>query len=325
MANYHDQIGANGCPYLCFYGIDTLPIERFDSQVLFNPFKEQLDLPAAFVIVGDLAGITMGYVAQQNDVLIIFLVNQTNTSQRLRVMMLGLIPCQADHLITLQAARGVDGCGGFSIEPQILLGSDDKATALTVQVIQAFEIQVSPIHNVDTACQNRDHIQNVHIMGLAIGNMDKSGDRALQIHHRVKFDGGLFLSKFGPWKQRKAQINGRGIQDFNRFGHLILAIQMLSLVDQYHSQILIDLPGPMSIGIGEGAKGYMGFDTHMVASRSESTQGGGQVPQTVPKGELSKAHTQKLIAAGECLCSVITFVVIHYFTKFVFGNNIHKL
>ena len=193
MENYHDQIGANGSPYLCFYSIDTLPIECFDSQVLFDPFEEQFDLPATLVIVGDLAGITMGYVGQQNNVLIILLVNQTHTSQRLRVIMLGLISsCQADYLITLQAADGVDRCGGFSIEPQILFGSGDKAAALPVQVIQPFEIHVSPIHDVDTACQNRDHIQNVHIVGLAIENMDKSGVRALQIHHRMKFDGCLF-------------------------------------------------------------------------------------------------------------------------------------
>ena len=174
-ANYHDQIGTDGGPYLCFDGIDALSIERFDSQVLFDPFEEQFDLPATLVIASDLAGITMGYVGQQNNVLIILLVNQTHTSQRLRVMMLGLLPCQADHLITLQAARGVDGCGGFSIELQILPSPDDKATALTVQVIQPLEIQISPIHNVDTACQNRDHIQDVYIMGLAIGNMDESG------------------------------------------------------------------------------------------------------------------------------------------------------
>ena len=41
MANYHDQIGTNGSPNLCFYGIDSLPIERFDSQVLFDTFEKQ--------------------------------------------------------------------------------------------------------------------------------------------------------------------------------------------------------------------------------------------------------------------------------------------
>ena len=325
MGYYHDQIGTDCCPDLCFYGIDALPIERFDSQVLFDPFKEQFDLPATLVIVGDLAGITMGYVGQQNNVLIILLVNQTHTSQRLRVMMLALIPCQADQLITLQATRGVDWCGGFSIEPEILPGSDDKATALPVQVIQPFEIQITSIHDVDTACQNRDHIQNLYIMGLAIGNMDKSGDRALQIHHRVKFDGGLLLSKLRPWKQRQTQINGRGIQDFNRFGHLIFAIQVLSLGDQYHGQILIDLPRPIGIGIGESTQGYIGFDTHVVTPGSESTQCGGQVPKTISKGKLPKAHTKQLIPAGEFLCTVITFVMINNFSKFVFRNNIHKL
>lgn len=115
----------------------------------------------------------MIYFGQHHNIRIVLFVNQTDTSQRLRVTMLSLLVCQPDDLVALQASRGVDGCGGFSIELQILSGPDDKPTALSVQVIQPLEIQISPIHNLDTSCQNRNYIQDVHIMGLAIGNMDK--------------------------------------------------------------------------------------------------------------------------------------------------------
>jgi hypothetical protein len=73
MANYYDQICTDRSPDLCFDSIDALPIERFYSQVLFDPFKEQLDLPAAFVIVGNLAGITIWLCWSTNNILIVFL------------------------------------------------------------------------------------------------------------------------------------------------------------------------------------------------------------------------------------------------------------
>lgn len=325
MAYYHDQIGADGCPYLCFYGIDALPIERFDSQVLFDPFEEQLNLPAAFVIVGNLLGITFGDVGQQNDILIVFFVNQANTPQRFRITMLGLIACQPDDLVTLQPGRRVDRCGGFTIELQILSGSDNKATALAVQMIQPLEIQISSVHNVDTSCQNRDHVQDVYIMHFAIGNMDKCGDRAFQVHHCVKFDGRFVFSELGPLEQRQTQVDGRGIQDFNRFGQFIFAIEFLGMSDQYEGQILIYFPWPGTIGIRECTQGYAMLDAHVVSAGTECVKGGGQVPKAVTKGELPKAHAQELIPAFELPYTVISFVVGNNLSKFVFGNNIHKL
>jgi hypothetical protein len=325
MAIYHDQIGADGRPYLCFHSIDALPIEGFDPQILLDPFEEQLDLPATFIILANPGSVTIGNVGQQHNILIVLLVNQTDTPQRFRVTILGLIPCQPDDLIALQTGRGVDGCGGFSVELQIHPGSDDKATALSVQVIQPLEIQISPIHKVDAAGKDRDHIQDLHIIGLAIENMDKCGDSALQIHDGVNFNGSLLPAKPGLREQRQTQVNGRGVQDFNRFGHLIFAIQVLGMSDQYHGQILIDLPGAIGIGIGECTEGHIGFDTHVVTARPESIEGGGQVTQAVTKGELSKAHTKQLVPAREFLCTVISFMMVNDFSKFVFGNNIHKL
>lgn len=72
MTNNHDQIVTNGGLYLYLHGNDTLPIKHFDSQVQFDSFKEKLDLPPTLVIVGNMGGITTGYVDQKYDVYISF-------------------------------------------------------------------------------------------------------------------------------------------------------------------------------------------------------------------------------------------------------------
>ena len=297
MGNYHDQIGADGRPNLCFDGINGLPIKRFDSQVLLNPFEEQLDLPAAFVVLADPGGTAIGDVGQKNNMLLAVGINQTYTSQSLRITILGLGAGQSDDLIALQAGVWIDRRGGFAIILQVLFGPDHKAAALAVQVVQTLKIQVPTIHNVDASGQDRDHVQDLHIVGLAVGNMDKSGDSALQIHESVQLNSGFTGTEQGPGKQRQTQIDGRGIQDLYRFDQLVFAIQGLRMSDQDHGQVLINLPGTMGVGVGERAQRHVGFDAHMVAARSERLEGGRQISQAVPKGKLSEAHAKKLIAA----------------------------
>jgi hypothetical protein len=237
LINHHESTGENINNEECFFQT-SFSIRTEDKEKCFYPYKSS----SSKADKED---------EKSNNLLIVLLVNQANTSQGFRVTMLGLIACQPDDLITLQPGREVDRRGRFSIILQILSGPDDKATALAVQVMQPLEVQVSPVHNVDASCENRDHIQDVHIMHFAIGNMDKSGDSALQVHHCVKFNGSFVFPELCPLEQRQAQVDGRGVQDSNRFGHFIFAIQFLCMSDQYHSQFLIYFPWSRSIGIRE--------------------------------------------------------------------------
>jgi len=87
---------------------------------------------------------------------------------------------------------------------------------------------------------------------------------------------------------------------------------------QHHSQILINIPRTIGVGIGECTQWHVCFDTHMIAARTQSIEGRSQIPQTMTKGELTEAHAKQLIPACEFLCTVICFVLSNYFAKFVF-------
>jgi|TARA_B110000908_G_scaffold168167_1_gene222519 hypothetical protein len=52
----HYQIHRNRYPYLSFYGVLAVAEEGLDTQVLFDPFEEQLDVPAPLVDFGYLYG-----------------------------------------------------------------------------------------------------------------------------------------------------------------------------------------------------------------------------------------------------------------------------
>ena len=49
QSNYKQQVDTDGNPYLCEDCIFGRPIERFDVQVLLDPFEERLDSPALSV------------------------------------------------------------------------------------------------------------------------------------------------------------------------------------------------------------------------------------------------------------------------------------
>lgn len=325
MGNYHNQIGTDGRPDLGFDGIDTLPIKRLDSKILFDPFEKQFNLPPAFVIVCDLFGVAIGDIGKQDYILIVFGIDQVYTSQEFRVTMFGFLAGQPDDLVALQAGRTIDWSGGFSIEPQILFSSNDKEASSFVQMIQSLVIQIPAIHNVDAASHNRNHIQNIDIVCASVSYVNKRRYSAFQVHNCVNFNSCLVLAKLCPWEQRQTQVNGRGVQRFHRFGELVFAIKLLGLGDQYHSQVMINLPGAIGIGIRQGAEWYVGFDSHMITTRTQGIEGGSEVSEAIPEGKLSEAHAKELIPAFKFLCTIISFVMSNYFSKIIFRNVIHKL
>ena len=64
--NGDEQINRDGGPDLGAHGIGRRAIKGFDAQILLEPFREQLDLPAATIHLGDGQG-RRGEVVGQED------------------------------------------------------------------------------------------------------------------------------------------------------------------------------------------------------------------------------------------------------------------
>jgi hypothetical protein len=56
----------------------------------------------------------------------------------------------------------------------------------------------------------------LEVMGLAVGNQDTLGQQSGE--HGVQFDGAFADPKVSPGKDRGAQVNGGGINDFDLRG-----------------------------------------------------------------------------------------------------------
>ena len=85
----YKEIG-HGDPDLGHHGVFRGAQEGFDFEVLFDPFKEKLHLPASFVNLGDGPGGKKEVVGQEIVSVLGFGIIETDEAQRLSVFFFGI-------------------------------------------------------------------------------------------------------------------------------------------------------------------------------------------------------------------------------------------
>src|SRR5699024_12793602 len=85
------------------------------------------------------------------------------------------------------------------------------------------------------------------------------------------------------------------------------------------------LPGTAGVCIGECTQGYLTSDAHVITLRAKSIEGGSDVPEALPEGELTKTQTEQLIPASKAAYPIIAFMAGNYFLKLICRNNVHEL
>lgn len=70
FSDHHQQVGTHRCPHLAAYGVISAAQEHGEFEMLLNPFKEQLHLPALAVEQADGRSRQPEFVCKQNKVLV---------------------------------------------------------------------------------------------------------------------------------------------------------------------------------------------------------------------------------------------------------------
>ena len=171
-----------------FDGILRGAEERFDTQVLFNPFEEQLDLPAIAVEFGDGVCGQGKVVGEEIERLVCVRVVVFDASQGLRVVGGALGAGQDDGLVTHQAGGFIDWSGIAAAVAGIGPGADNEEGGGHGQGKQALEIEVGAVHDVAGAGLGEEEVEDVDIVQFTVGEMDKGGDIAAQVQQGMQFD-----------------------------------------------------------------------------------------------------------------------------------------
>ena len=234
--------------------------------------------------------------------------------QMRRVVLAGAGAVQCDGLIRDHAAAPVGGRGINPMGIQIGLGTRDEEGTALVQRMQAGEVDIPAIHDVNGTGFGDQHIKSMNIVQLAVRDMDEARDVAAPIEQRVHPHGGFGGPKMGPREHRHAQIDGRGVQRIDGVGQVqakvFCGVETSGLGDQPLSELSIDAPVARLVGIGERGTVDRIAKAHMVKLRRLGREARLNVPQTLAIGQLCERHDLILRSTGQLSHRAVAVVAI---------------
>ena len=302
-------------PYLRLDRVFGCPKERLDTQMLLDPFEEQLDLPALFVKCANSQRRKRHVVRQELQCLASFGIGVGHLPNQLWIPFVRCVPRQLNVLIAYQARVDRDRKLLNHNELHIAFGAGHKEGSGGMQLVQPGKVDIRLVHhvigaNLDVALLGEDveDVEDFDIVHLAVADVNKTRDRSTQIHQCVKFDGCFCRTKRRPRKQAQAQIDRGRIQRVNRCAHqrfefgagCIVGVKRTSHADQMMGQIGKDFPWSHSVGIGQCvARDGLAAKAQVIEMLALHAQIDLDVAQRFAGGQLSKRQSQELIEARE--------------------------
>lgn len=231
-------------------------VEGLDTQMLFDPSKEQLHLPAALVELSNGESRQEKVVGKKYQPLLIGSIVVTHSANSLGISTFGNGIVERDDLVGLQTGPLVDPLREKPPTIEAFLGPGHEERSRLVQSVESSKIEISTIHQVNGARFPKKLVEDVDFVNLSTGHNHYGGNRAAKIEQGVKFHGRFAPAELSPRKQGQAQIDGGGIQgvdgliEFEAEGFVAVKIPCYS--DQHLSEVGVDSPIAHPIGMGQG-------------------------------------------------------------------------
>src|SRR5215831_410753 len=180
--------------------------------MLFDPFEEQFHLPATSVELGNGKSGQKKIVGQKDKILVGVGVVVANATQGLGVVLGRIKALQTNDLIATESCVFVDHLRADTLKVEILAGANDEERQSLFEGVQALEIQVSSIHQVEGTGLYHQLVEDVNLVDFRGRNTDEGRYVAVQIEQSVHLDRSVFVAVTSPGKQRKTQIDGGAVQ-----------------------------------------------------------------------------------------------------------------
>lgn len=212
--------------------------------MLLDPLEEQFHLPAVLVERADGSAWQCHLVGEEDERLAGFGVFESNTAQMNGVVLLRVEAVERNGLIANDAGWPICFRRIDAMEVHVRLGPRDEESAGQMQNVKASEIDVATIHDVDGTGLGYQQVERMHIVQLAVGNMNEARNAATQVEQRMHLHCGLGRAEVCPRKDRQAQVDGRGVECINRVRQVqpqvLAGIQCSGLTDQTLREVGID-------------------------------------------------------------------------------------
>ena len=310
--NNRDQhISGQRNPNLRLHRVLARAVKRLDSELLLDPFEEQFHLPATLVQSRNRGGWQVHVVRQKRDALAV-LVFDSHAAHHLRISLGGLVQRQSSDLIEHDVCCLPDHAARIApLELGVALGSGYKESARCVHGVQAREVQIASIQQIERSRLDGQRIQSVHLVHLAVADVNEAGNIAPQIQQGMQLDSRLGFAKRSPRVQRQTQIDRGCIQRVDHSVQVhakgVVRIQRASHANQGLAQIGVELPRARGVCIGKGVSGdSRATKTHVVQASSLGAKVDLNVAQALAVRELGEGHCKELIQAFEVFDLVVS-------------------
>ena len=309
------HIGGDGGPHLRLHRVLAGTQKLFDTQVLLDPLEEQFDLPALLVQRADRQRRKRGVVGQENQPVARVRILEANAPQMLRIISRGIEAIERNALIADHATIAFAGRGVHPARVEVRLRTGDEERASLMQHVQPREVHISAIHHVEGTRLEREQVQHIHVVQLAIADIEERRNTAAQVQQGVQLDGRFGRAKRRPVKQTQAQIDGARIERVDGVVQLdterVACVELAGAADQHGGQIEPDAPVARLVGIGQRGA----FDRRAKSHRVEFGGVGGQadldVAQALAPGELREGHRTKLLGARQRAHTRVASIPMH--------------
>lgn len=271
----------------------------FDTEVLFDPFEEEFDLPPAFINGCNGYGGQFEVVCEEDQPLAALGIDIADTPERLGVIALSLPCAQADDLVASQPGGFIDGPGLLDAELGVAFCTYNKGCPCLLNTIETCEIEIASVDNVDAAGFDDDLVEKMNVVDGTIGNTDEYWDGAGQIDLGMQFNRGLGFTEVRPREHGKAQVDCRGINGIDHLFKIepvgVMGIEFTGFANENMSESFIDTPIAELVRISQIGSGNVATDTHRVPLRTVA-QASFNIPQTLAEGDLGESHREELVA-----------------------------
>lgn len=324
-----EQVNGDGAPDLGAHGVWTGAIEGFDAEMLFEPFEEQFNLPAAAIQLGEGQSRDGEVVGQKDQHLAGLGIAVADAADWGGIIGLGLQSSGHHGLVKAQAGGFVHGPGVTAGTAEVFLGASDKESAGLMDPMESGEIEIATVHDVEGARLPDQLVEDIHVVNTARRDNDDGGKVALQCQQRVQFDGRLVPPEGGPRKQREAEVDGGGIQRIGgglEFGmKRFVGIERGGLPDEDLGEVSENAPVAVFIGVGQRAAGSGLTNAGVIEFWAEGCQAGFDVAQAFAPSELGKGQHEEVFVSWEFADAEVAVVTGDTLVELVFGEVVEEL
>lgn len=275
----------------------------FDAQMLLDPFKEQLHLPAVAVKQPDILGLEIEVVGVVNKRPTEVSDVENDAPELCRVVVSVPFACESDGLVQQHAISPVKEF----LSEQHFVGrlpflSRDEERAGLVDREKPCKVEITLVEHIAGKRFVCDTVHELGVVDIGVSNAVEDRNLRNDVNLCVNFDAGLCAAKACPKEKRHAEVDGGGINGEETPMKLELFgdAPLLRKRDHIVSEFLEDTRVSEHIRIGKRAPADRRFaETEIKASFSMCSDYIGEFPETSTAYQLSEHEYQQVVPVGE--------------------------